>query len=180
MQKLSPKVSTAASAGLTLGALGVVFGDIGTSPLYALRECLNALPAGDRSAGILGALSLVFWALIIVVCLKYLLFVMKADNRGEGGIFALLALTHADRNRSSHIGIFTLLVLFGAALLYGDGVITPAISVLGAVEGLKSFAPERSVLLSTPGHQKDRTRVWPGDVGLVCGHRTGRAPTYHG
>ncbi len=144
MQKSPSKVSTAASAGLTLGALGVVFGDIGTSPLYALRECLNALPAGDRAAGILGALSLVFWALIIVVCVKYLLFVMKADNRGEGGIFALLALTHSDRGNAARIGLFTLLVLFGAALLYGDGVITPAISVLGAVEGLKSFAPEYS------------------------------------
>jgi KUP system potassium uptake protein len=142
MQKPPLKVSTAASAGLTLGALGVVFGDIGTSPLYALRECLAALPADDRATGILGALSLVFWALVIVVCLKYLLFVMRADNRGEGGIFALLALTHADRNKGSKIGGFTLMVLFGAALLYGDGVITPAISVLGAVEGLKSFAPQ--------------------------------------
>ena len=135
------KVSSAATAGLTLGALGVVFGDIGTSPLYALRECLNALPEGDRAAGIFGALSLVFWALVIVVCVKYLLFVMKADNRGEGGIFALLALTHVDRDRGARTGWFTLLVLFGAALLYGDGVITPAISVLGAVEGLKSFDP---------------------------------------
>src|SRR5882672_8924169 len=141
MQKPPPKASTAASVGLTLGALGVVFGDIGTSPLYALRECLNALPVGDRSAGILGALSLVFWALVIVVCVKYLLFVMRADNRGEGGIFALLALTHADRDKAARTGMFTLLVLFGAALLYGDGVITPAISVLGAVEGLKSFDP---------------------------------------
>src|SRR5882757_10927479 len=94
-------IGTAAKAGLTMGALGVVFGDIGTSPLYALRECLNALPVGDRSAGILGALSLVFWALVIVVCVKYLLFVMRADNRGEGGIFALLALTHADRDKSA-------------------------------------------------------------------------------
>ena len=106
MQKLPSKVSTAASAGLTLGALGVVFGDIGTSPLYALRECLNALPVDDRATGILGALSLVFWALVIVVCLKYLLFVMKADNRGEGGIFALLAATHADRGKGSRIGLF--------------------------------------------------------------------------
>ncbi len=141
MQNNAPKVSTAVSAGLTLGALGVVFGDIGTSPLYALRECINALPAGHRAAGILGALSLVFWALVVVVCLKYLLFVMKADNRGEGGIFALLALTHADRPKAARTGLFTLLVLFGAALLYGDGVITPAISVLGAVEGLKSIEP---------------------------------------
>ena len=142
MSSTPQKVGTAASIGLTLGALGVVFGDIGTSPLYALRECLHALPAGDRPAGILGALSLVFWALVIVVCLKYLLFVMKADNRGEGGIFALLALTHSDRDKSARTGWFTLLVLFGAALLYGDGVITPAISVLGAAEGLKAFNPD--------------------------------------
>jgi len=142
MQIKPQAVSKAASAGLTLGALGVVFGDIGTSPLYALRECLNALPAGDRAAGILGALSLVLWALVLVVCVKYLLFVMKADNRGEGGIFALLALTHADRDKAARTGGFTLLVLFGAALLYGDGVITPAISVLGAAEGLKSFDPD--------------------------------------
>ena len=134
-------VTTTASAGLTLGALGVVFGDIGTSPLYALRECLHALPVNDQAAGILGALSLVFWALVLVVCVKYLLIVMRADNRGEGGIFALLALTHADRDKTAKIGWFTLVVLFGAALLYGDGVITPAISVLGAVEGLKSFDP---------------------------------------
>ena len=142
MHPPGPKVSTAASAGLTLGALGVVFGDIGTSPLYALRECLAALPADDRVASIYGALSLVFWALVLVVCVKYLLFVMRADNRGEGGIFALLALTHADRDKGVRTGWFTLLVLFGAALLYGDGVITPAISVLGAVEGLKSFDSE--------------------------------------
>ncbi len=141
MHTTQPKSSAAASAGLTIGALGVVFGDIGTSPLYALRQCLHALPVGDRSAGILGALSLVFWALVIVVCVKYLLFVMRADNRGEGGIFALLALTNPDRVKSARTGWFTLLVLFGAALLYGDGVITPAISVLGAAEGLKSFNP---------------------------------------
>ena len=141
MQLTPVKISSAAKAGLTIGALGVVFGDIGTSPLYALRECLHALPAGERATGILGALSLVFWALVIIVCIKYLLFVMKADNRGEGGIFALLALTHSDRDKGAGIGFFTLLVLFGAALLYGDGVITPAISVLGAAEGLKSFDP---------------------------------------
>ncbi|MDB6116058.1 MAG: potassium transport protein Kup, partial [Lacunisphaera sp.] len=104
MESTPHKVSTTAGAGLTLGALGVVFGDIGTSPLYALRECLHALPVTDRAAGILGALSLVFWALIIVVCIKYLLFVMRADNRGEGGIFALLALTHTDRDRGARTG----------------------------------------------------------------------------
>jgi len=136
-----PEISSAAKVGLTIGALGVVFGDIGTSPLYALRECLHALPADDQTSGILGALSLVFWALVIVVCIKYLLFVMKADNRGEGGIFALLALSNVDQDKRARTRLFTLLILFGAALLYGDGVITPAISVLGAAEGLKSFDP---------------------------------------
>ncbi len=147
MEHTPLKISAAAKAGLTLGALGVVFGDIGTSPLYALRECLHAIPKDDQVNGILGALSLVFWALVIIVCVKYLLFVMKADNRGEGGIFALLALTNADRDKGARTGLFTLLVLFGAALLYGDGVITPAISVLGAAEGLKSFDPnyEKSI-----------------------------------
>ncbi|WP_438482873.1 potassium transporter Kup [Oleiharenicola lentus] len=141
MQPLDRKLSTTAKAALALSALGVVFGDIGTSPLYALRECLAALPEGDRVTGVYGALSLVFWALTLVVCVKYLMFVTRADNRGEGGLFALLALMHLDRNRANRTGWFTLLMLFGAALLYGDGVITPAISVLGAVEGLKSFDP---------------------------------------
>ena len=95
----------------------------------------------ERSAGILGALSLVFWALIFEVTFKYLTFVMRADNRGEGGIFALLALSHGERQRPRHAGWLTILILFGAALLYGDGVITPAISVLGAAEGLESFNP---------------------------------------
>ena len=131
-----------AQAALCVGALGVVFGDIGTSPLYALRECLANLPAVERTAGILGALSLVVWALIFEVSFKYLAFIMRADNRGEGGIFALLALSHTDRGPGSRTGgPFTLLILFGAALLYGDGVITPAVSVLGAVEGLKTFDP---------------------------------------
>jgi KUP system potassium uptake protein len=129
-------------AALVVGALGVVFGDIGTSPLYALRECLASLPAIGRSEGILGALSLVFWSLTFVVSFKYLAFIMRADNRGEGGIFALLALSHIERGpRARSGGIFTLLILFGAALLYGDGVITPAISVLGAMEGLTTFDP---------------------------------------
>lgn len=125
---------------LGVGALGVVFGDIGTSPLYALRECLANLPPVERTAGILGALSLVFWALTFEVSIKYLSFIMRADNRGEGGIFALLALSHTDRAPNARTGqVFKLLILFGAALLYGDGVITPAISVLGAVEGLVTF-----------------------------------------
>ena len=128
---------------LGVGALGVVFGDIGTSPLYAFRECLVRLAAYDLTEGVLGAVSLIFWALCFEVCLKYLSFVIRADNRGEGGIFALLALSNVERRAPGPrtIGSFTLVIMFGAALLYGDGVITPAISVLSAAEGLKSFDP---------------------------------------
>ncbi|MBI2812715.1 MAG: KUP/HAK/KT family potassium transporter [Opitutae bacterium] len=142
MQTTPHKVGTAAGAGLTLGALGVVFGDIGTSPLYALRQCLAALPPAEHTAAVLGALSLIFWALTFEVSFKYLGFVMRADNRGEGGIFALLALSHHDGGKGKPgggTGPFMLVILFGAALLYGDGVITPAISVLSAAEGFKSF-----------------------------------------
>ena len=123
---------------LTLGALGIVYGDIGTSPLYALRECFHGphgiAPTPDN---ILGVLSLIFWSLTLVVSIKYLVFVMRADNGGEGGILALLALVsrQADASRRSRAALIPL-GLFGAALLYGDGMITPAISVLGAVEGL--------------------------------------------
>ncbi len=132
-----------AQVALVIGALGVVFGDIGTSPLYALDQTLANLPPVDRLEGILGALSLVFWALTFEVSFKYVGFITRADNGGEGGIFALLALSHTDRGGPARAGSwFTLLILFGAALLYGDGVITPAISVLGAVEGLKDVDPE--------------------------------------
>ena len=110
--------STAAKAGLTMGALGVVFGDIGTSPLYALRECLNYLPPVERADGVLGALSLVFWAMTLVVVGIYLCFVTRADNRREGGIFALLSLSHGERAKTpGSIGILTLVILLGAALL---------------------------------------------------------------
>src|SRR3954467_2631293 len=107
----------AIGTGLTLGALGVVFGDIGTSPLYALRECLAYLPPVERATGVLGALSLIFWAIALVVTGKYLIFMTRADNRGEGGIFALLALSHGDRAKSTQsMGTLTLLILLGAAL----------------------------------------------------------------
>ncbi len=132
----------AALAGLALGALGVVYGDIGTSPLYALKECFNG-PHGVEPTpeNVLGVLSLVFWAMTFVVTFKYLSFVMRADNRGEGGILALQALvSRQDTNRRSR-QVLLLLGIFGAALLYGDGVITPAISVLGAVEGVAVAAP---------------------------------------
>jgi KUP system potassium uptake protein len=136
---------TAIHAGLCLGALGVVFGDIGTSPLYTMRECLAHLPPVDREAGVLGILSLMFWTLTFIVSFKYLRYVTKADNRGEGGIFALLALSHDRKtDRSKGLGLTAIIILLGAALLYGDGVITPAISVLGAAEGFKSFNPTLS------------------------------------
>ncbi|MDB4970564.1 MAG: Kup system potassium uptake protein [Myxococcales bacterium] len=131
-------------AALSLGALGVVFGDIGTSPLYALKECVaeehGVPPTPDN---VYGLLSLIFWALTMVVSIKYVLFVMRADNDGEGGILALLALVPERLRRGGRWGLGALaaVVLFGAALLYGDGIITPAISVLSAVEGLEVAAP---------------------------------------
>ncbi len=127
----------AALAKLALGALGVVYGDIGTSPLYALKECFaGPHSVAPEAQNVIGVVSLVFWAMTFVVTFKYLSFVMRADNRGEGGILALLALV--GQTETTKAGRRTLLImgLFGAALLYGDGVITPAISVLGAVEGV--------------------------------------------
>jgi KUP system potassium uptake protein len=130
---------------LTLAALGVVFGDIGTSPLYAMRECFNpesAHPLPVTSANVLGVLSLIFWSLIIIVSTKYLGFVLRADNRGEGGILSLLALAFPDRERSAPLRAWLVAAgVFGAALLYGDGMITPAMTVTSAVEGLAVAAP---------------------------------------
>ncbi len=129
---------------MSVGALGIVYGDIGTSPLYAFRESFHAAEglAVDR-ASVFGVLSLMFWAMVLVVSVKYLIFVMSADNHGEGGILALTALV-VPRRRSKQRKIHLFLVLaglFGTALLYGDGIITPAISVLSAVEGLQIAAP---------------------------------------
>ncbi len=125
---------------LTIGALGVVYGDIGTSPLYTIKECFHGTHAITASpANILGVLSLIAWSLTIVVTIKYLMVVMQADNRGEGGIFALLALITSSEERLSArmrpIVVFA--ALLGASLLYGDGFITPSISVLSAIEGLE-------------------------------------------
>ncbi len=128
----------------TLGALGVVYGDIGTSPLYALKEAAKAAAHGGPliHEATLGVVSLILWALILIISVKYALLILRADNRGEGGIVALLALLHA-RNAQPGTWRAQLLVvgLVGAALLYGDGAITPAISVLSALEGLKVDAP---------------------------------------
>ncbi len=130
---------------LTLTALGVVYGDIGTSPLYAIRECFKADYGIERTpANVYGVLSLVFWSLIMIVSVKYIVFILRANNRGEGGILALLALFLQERphiRSRVRFAIFVALGLFGAALLYGDGVITPAISVLGAMEGLQVVTP---------------------------------------
>jgi KUP system potassium uptake protein len=134
----APASAHGPSAALVIGALGVVFGDIGTSPLYAMKECVDKTHGVAATHGnVLGILSLIVWSLTMVVTVKYLTFIMKADNAGEGGILALLALVPTKKVRSTiHITWTTALVIFGAALLYGDGVITPAISVLSAVEGL--------------------------------------------
>ncbi|MEJ2695136.1 MAG: potassium transporter Kup [Candidatus Sulfobium sp.] len=125
---------------LSLSALGVVYGDIGTSPLYAFRVCFSGNHSIDPTrSNILGVLSLIFWSLILVVSLKYLLVILRADNQGEGGILALMQLVLPDKGRSK-IPVL-IMGLFGAALLYGDGTITPAISVLSAMEGLEIATP---------------------------------------
>jgi len=127
---------------LALGAVGVVFGDIGTSPLYTMKETLGTHGMTPTEPAVLGVLSLVFWALVIVVSLKYVTFVMRADNKGEGGIMALMALAQRSMSGSARARwVLAGFGIFGAALFYGDGVITPAISVLGAVEGLQVAAP---------------------------------------
>ena len=134
-------------AGLTLAALGVVYGDIGTSPLYAMRECFNPEHGVQVTPeNVLGVLSLLLWSLILIVTVMYLVFVLRADNKGEGGILALMALAFPERRsdtpRTRLTAVMLGLGLFGAALLYGDGMITPAVTVLGAMEGLDVATPK--------------------------------------
>jgi KUP system potassium uptake protein len=134
---------------LGLAALGVVYGDIGTSPLYAMRECFNKEHGIlVTPANVMGVLSLIFWALTLIVSIKYVAYVLRADNKGEGGILALMALASAALHGKRAYPVLIALGVFGAALLYGDGMITPAISVLSAVEGLQIAAPglERLVI----------------------------------
>lgn len=133
----------AALAALTLGALGVVYGDIGTSPLYALKEVFHAGHVPMSRENILGVLSLIFWTMTIIVSLKYVLLILRADNRGEGGLIAMLALaTSAVAEKPRLRRGLLALGMFGTAIFYGDGVITPAVSVLSAVEGLEVAAPQ--------------------------------------
>jgi KUP system potassium uptake protein len=139
MAARDPQVSSTNSArrdaGLALGALGVVYGDLGTNPLFALADAFGGEhPIRQDALSVLGVLSLVFWALTLVVTLKYITFVMRASNQGEGGILALLGLIP----ETARPHLLVLVILFGSSLLYGDGVVTPAISVLSAVEGLKA------------------------------------------
>ncbi|HEY6138684.1 MAG TPA: potassium transporter Kup [Thermoanaerobaculia bacterium] len=142
METAKPQSSTRYLVTLSLGALGVVYGDIGTSPLYAFRECFRPehhLPPTE--ANILGIVSLICWSLVIIISIKYLVLVMRADNRGEGGILALMSLVGVQSAASRRRWFIVAIGLFGAALLYGDGMITPAISVLSAVEGLDVATP---------------------------------------
>ncbi len=125
------------SYGLALGALGIVFGDIGTSPLYALKITMYGLSVDPLH--ILGVLSLIFWCLIIIISFKYLIMIFRADNDGEGGILALLALLK--HNNAPHVPLFYIFAIFGAGLLIGDGMLTPSISVISAVEGLGTLSP---------------------------------------
>ena len=133
---MSTQPKSKASLALTVGAIGVVFGDIGTSPLYAFREALAQSAAGGIDPSeIVGVLSLALWALILVVSVKYVLFLMRADNHGEGGVLSLMALAKRAMGGSKTI---LWLGAAGAALFYGDAIITPALSVLSAIEGLRT------------------------------------------
>ena len=140
-----PHAAPQALAPVALACMGVVFGDIGTSPLYTVSVTLKASSSGGTVApeAVLGIVSLIFWSLIVVISIKYALLIMRADNHGEGGILALLALISPRRARQSRRrAVMVVIGLLGATLLYGDGAITPAISVLSAIEGLKVYAPQ--------------------------------------
>ena len=158
------------SAGLTLAALGVVFGDIGTSPLYAFKEAFGGHRALAVTEGhVLGVLAMIFWAVTLIVSIKYLLFVLRFDNKGEGGVLALLA--YAGRLTRKHRGmhLFTsIIAIFAASLFFGDAVITPAISVLSAVEGLSVVTPAfeawTGTLSDLPRGAADRSSDAPGTI----------------
>ncbi len=179
---------------LALGSVGVVFGDIGTSPLYAFKEAITA--AAHRglttAEAALGVLSLIFWSMTFVVTVKYVLLLLRADNKGEGGMFALMALGQTVARRSAPL--LGALGIAGASFFYGDAVITPAISVLSAVEGLTLIAPqfEKAVIpvaiivlailfwMQSRGTDRVARFFWPGHGRLVRGVGTRRADAHCG
>src|SRR5687767_3962588 len=127
---------------LSLTALGVVYGDIGTSPLYAMRECFHGPHAiTPNRENVFGVLSLIFWSLTLIVSVKYLVLVMRADNEGEGGVLSILSLAFPGGKGGRAARTALIIGIFGAALLYGDGMLTPAVSILSAVEGLEVATP---------------------------------------
>lgn len=157
---------------LVLAALGVVFGDIGTSPIYTLKECFSPASPHHIAATrehILGVVSLVLWALILLICVKYIAYILRADNKGEGGVLSIMALAaHGLPEKARRRRVIIILGLFGAALLFGDGIITPAISVLSAVEGLKDGG-----LLGAAPAEAAAAAAWEGNmqmliVGITC------------
>ncbi len=178
---------------LVLAALGVVFGDIGTSPLYALRECFNPEHGiAVNEANILGLLSLILWSLVLVISIKYVGIVLRADNRGEGGVLALSTLVSTASSNWKLWAPVSAVGLFGAALFFGDGFVTPAISVLSAMEGLTIATPklERfvlpgAVLILTASvsdaasrHGRDGTNVRPHHADLVPDARGARRESH--
>ena len=185
------KRTTRALGPAALACMGVVFGDIGTSPLYTLNVAAkSASPTGQITPeAVLGIVSLIFWSLIIVISFKYAILIMRADNHGEGGILALLALVSPRRaKRNRWRAAMVVIGLIGATLLYGDGTITPAISVLSAIEGLKIYAPQldRAVVPADRRHPRHpvshpaqrhivhRRHIRAGDAGLVHHRRRAR------
>jgi KUP system potassium uptake protein len=144
---LKPSESRSQVLRLSLGALGVVYGDIGTSPLYALRECFGAHGVAVEPQNVIGILSLIFWSLTLIVTIKYLRYVLEADNHGEGGILALMALSMSRASRPWARRAMLTFGIIGASLLYGDGAITPAVTVLGAIEGLAIASPQLTHLV---------------------------------
>ena len=177
------EVERATTPAAALAALGIVYGDLGTSPLYTLQTIISAAGGHLEAGEAIGILSLVFWALVIIVSVKYCIFVMRADNHGEGGILALMSLIGGVRGHRSHLLIA--MGLFGAALIYGDGIITPAISVLSALEGVnvatdafeavhhayRGGDPGLPVLGADFWDCQDRPRVRPDHAGVVRGDR---------
>src|SRR5512133_1477726 len=141
---MEKKESRGRGMALIVGAIGIVFGDIGTSPLYALSGCFSPIHgiAIDRD-NVVGIVSLLLWVLTLVVCVKYLGIVLRADNKGEGGILSLVSLVsrHLPKGSVKRAALFAGIGILGAALIYGDGLITPAVSVLSAIEGLELISP---------------------------------------